>query len=231
MLRLRGFAASSRHVARRGFAVCARHGLLGFAIVAIAGPAYAQQSRFEVGAGVTWTGGFDAGGLDALETRPTAGSAPLTLFATDSQVTPAAGVRARAAWFVTRQIAIEGTAEYSRPALETRIGNDFEQATGTLADTTIVSYLFGGSMLYHFGRGRLVPFAFGGAGYLRQLDAESTTAVTGAELHAGGGVTYELSSRFRLSIDAGVSSRDKSIAFEEKRRTLPVVSASLSYRF
>ena len=200
-------------------------------LAALAQPA-AAQSRFEIGAGATWTGGFDAGGLDALETRnPSTGTSPLTLFSTSSDVEPAAGVTARAAIFVTRSVAVEGFAEYSRPTLRTTILDDFEQASGSEAANTIGSYVFGGTVLFHFGGGRLTPFVSGGAGYLRQLDEEGTSVVTGTELHGGGGIKYRLSRHFLLRADAGVSSRDKSVAFEEKRRTVPQIAAAIAYRF
>ena len=61
------------------------------AALAVASPA-AAQSRFEISGGVTWTGGFDAGGLHAQETRnPSTGTTPLTLFRTSSRVDSAPG--------------------------------------------------------------------------------------------------------------------------------------------
>jgi len=201
------------------------------AVLTLSAPAFAQ-SRFEIGAGVAWTGGFDAGGLDALETRnPSTGTSPLTLFGTSSDVRPAIGASARAGFFVTPHLEIEGLAEYGRSTLRTSILDDFEGATGSEAENTIATYVFGGSVLYHFGSGRFTPFVSGGAGYLRQLDEEGRTMVTGTEVHGGGGIRYRLSRHLLLRADAGVSSRDKAIAFEEKRRTLPVVAAGVSYRF
>lgn len=202
-----------------------------FVILIAAGrPAFAQ-STFEIGGGVTFTGGFSAGGLDASITRPATGAPPLTLFRTDSRVEGAAGAIARAAWFVTPRIAVEGGVEFSRPTLRTRILDDFEQATGSEADVAISSFVFGGSVLYHFGSSRFVPFASGGAGRLRQLDEDNVNLVTGTELHAGGGVKYRLSRHLGLRVDAGVSTRDQSLAFEEKRRTVPVFGAGATYRF
>jgi hypothetical protein len=199
-------------------------------LIAAGRPAFAQSS-FEIGGGVTWTGGFSAGGLDASLTRPANGSPPLPLFATDSRVEGAAGAIARAAWFVTPRIAVEGGVEFSRPTLRTRILDDFEQATGSEADVAISSFVFGGSVLYHFGASRFVPFASAGAGRLRQLDEDNVNLVTGTELHAGGGVKYRLSRHLGLRVDAVVSTRDKSLAFEEKRRTVPVIGAGATYRF
>jgi len=228
--RFRGLAASSGLAALRCLAAAAPLGVL-LVILAIASPAGAQ-SRFEIAAGASWTGGFDAGGLDALESRnPSAGTTPLTLFRTSSDVEPAFGVAARAGFFVTPRFEVEALADYSRSTLRTRILDDFEGATGTEAVNTIVSFVFGGSALYHFGTGRFAPFVSAGAGYLRQLDDESTTVVTGTEVHGGGGIRYRLSRHMLLRADAGVSSRDKSIAFEDKRRTLPVAGVSLVYRF
>jgi Outer membrane protein beta-barrel domain len=228
--RLRGFAASARHGARARFTVRARHGLLLFVTLAVPSPALAQSS-FEIGGGVTWTGGFSAGGLDASLARPANGSPPLPLFATDSRVEGAAGAIARAAWFVTPRIAVEGGVGFSRPTLRTRILDDFEQATGSEAEVAISSFVFGGSVLYHFGASRFVPFASAGAGRLRQLDEDNVNLVTGTELHAGGGVKYRLSRHLGLRVDAAVSTRDKSLAFEEKRRTVPVIGAGATYRF
>jgi Outer membrane protein beta-barrel domain len=192
----------------------------------------AAQSRFEVGAGLTWTGGFDAGGLDPqLSRNPGTGTAPLTLYSTSSRLQPASGAVARAAVIVTPRLVVEATFEYSHPTLRVAISSDFEGATGSEATTQVSSYVFGGSVLYHLSARRLVPFVIAGAGRLRQLNDDNVDLVTGVELHAGGGAKYRLGRRVSLRADAVASSRDKSLAFETKRRTLPVVSASLAYRF
>ncbi len=190
------------------------------------------QSRFEIGAAATWTGGSDAGSADALEARnPATGSSPLTLFSTSSRQEAAIGAAATAAFFVTARIAVEATVEYSRPVLRTTIANDFEGATGTQADSQLSSYLFGGSFLYHLGARRLVPFVSAGAGRLRQLDEDNVMLVTATELHAGGGVKYRLDRRFGLRAEARVSSRDKSLAFDDGRHTLASVSGGMTWRF
>ena len=111
---------------------------------------------------------------------------------------------------------------------------DFESADSVDADETITSYLIGGSVLYHFGEGRFVPFIAGGGGYLRQLHDGSTEVLTGSEFHAGGGVKYWLGSgshRFGLRVDTQMSARAKSIAFEQKGRIVPSLAAGISYLF
>jgi hypothetical protein len=194
--------------------------------------AAAAQSRFELGAGVSWTGGFDAGGSDALLTRnPATGSSPLALFDTSSRARPAAGIAAIVGFYLTPRFAVEAMADLSRPILRTTISSDFEGATGTTADSRLSSLVFGGSARYDFGESRLTPFAFAGAGWMRQLDEENVLLATGAELHGGGGVQYRLDRHFALRGQAGVSVREKSIAFVDKRRILPQVSGGVAYRW
>jgi hypothetical protein len=201
------------------------------ALLAAASPVWAQ-SRFELGAAVTWSGGFDAGGVDALETRnPGTGSSPLTLFNTSSRQDAAVGAAATVAFFVTPRIAVEANVEYSRPVLRTTISNDFEGARGTEADSQLTSVVFGGSILYHFGGHRLVPFVMAGAGGLRQLDQDNVVLVTGGEVHAGAGVKYRLARHAGVRAEAGVSSRDKSLAFTDGRRTVPRTSVGLVVTF
>jgi len=198
---------------------------------AAASPA-AAQSRIEFGAGVIWTGGFDASGADALEPRnPTAGSAPLTLFGTSPRLAPARGVMGSAAFYLSKNLAIEGTAEYARPVLRTSIGADFEGATGTSVESRLRAFMAGGSVLYHFGAARLSPFVLAGAGWMRQLDEENVLLVTGREVHAGGGIRYRIDRHFAVRGDVSATAREKSIAFEEKRRILPRVAARLAYRW
>jgi hypothetical protein len=199
------------------------------ATVAVAAPG-AAQSRFEIGVGLSWTAGFDAGGRDALLTSGT-GSSSFTLFDTASRVNAAPGATATLGFFVTSRLAIEGTAEYSRPTLQTTISSDVEGATGTTAESRLTSLVIGGSARYHFGATRLRPFVFGGAGWLRQLDEDNVLLITGPELHGGAGVSYRLDRHFAVRGEGGVSLREKSLGFEARRRTLAVFAASLLYRF
>ena len=130
---------------------------------------------------------------------------------------------------------IEGTASFSRPVVSVHLTADFEGAPDTTAEETLTHYLIGGSALYHFGRGRLQPFVFGGAAYLRQLDAGAADVQDGTELHAGGGVKYWFGGgrrRSGLRVDSRASSRSRSAGFDTTRRaTLPMVSAGFAVLF
>ncbi len=199
-------------------------------------PAVASAQGIEIGASFVTTGGYDAGEQSGFETpnsiNPNA--PPLTLFTTTSTVTRAIGVEGRLAVNVSRRVAIEGTFQVTWPSLHTRIADDFENAPSLTAEQRVTSYLGGGSLVYHFRTGRFLPVVAGGAAYLRQLYEDNAVVVTGAEIHGGGGVKYWLGSGKRglgLRAEAQLSSRDKSVGFEDKRQTVPVVAVGLNYRF
>ena len=194
-----------------------------------------SAGSFEIGGGVVWNGGYDAGSRAATESpNSSTGGAPITLFTTDSKVAPVAGVEGRAGIYLGSRVSAEAAFQYSRPVLRTTIGSDFEDAASTEATETLSSYLVTGSLVYHFGSGRVVPFLRGGGGYLRQLHEDNAELLTGYEFHGGGGVKFWFGTgggRFGVRVDAGVSSRSKSVAFEQKRRILPVAGAGVVYLF
>lgn len=199
-------------------------------------PAVAAAQRIEFGGSFVTTGGYDAGEQSGFETpnstSPTA--PPFTLFTTTSSVTRATGVDGRLAVNVSRRVAVEGTFQVTWPTLQTRVADDFENAPALTVQERFTSYLGGASLVYHFGSGRFLPFVAGGASYLRQLDEDQTGVVTGAEIHGGGGVKYWFAPKrrtFGLRAEAQLSSRDKSIGFEDKRQTVATVALGLNYRF
>jgi hypothetical protein len=198
--------------------------------LALSSPARAQ-SPFEVSGAVTVTAGFDAGGKNAdLTSNPAVPTAVLTVFQTQSRVGAAPGALARASFFITSHLAVEGVAEYSRPSLHAVLSHDIEGAADTDATTMVSSYAFLGSLTYEFG-GRLRPFVVGGAGRLRQLDETNIVLVTGAEWHTGGGVKYRLNRHWLLRGEADLSWREHAIAFDDAAHVLAQISGGLGYRF
>ena len=200
-----------------------------------AGGSASDIGSFELSGGVLWIGGYDAGSASAnLARNPTTGTSPLTEFQTEGRMLSATGADAHVGVYLGRRVSIEGTFQYSRPILRARLSGDFESADPVDADETIASYLVGGSLLYHFGAGRFVPFVAGGAGYLRQLHSGNTEVLTATEVHGGGGVKYWFGTgtrRFGLRFDAQASAREKAIAFEQKRRIVPSIAVGVSYMF
>lgn len=194
-----------------------------------------RAGSFEIGGSVVWSGGYDAGSHAALETpNGSAGTPGLTLFTTSSEVASAAGFEGRLGIYISPQVSVEGSFQYTRPVLRTSIRDDFENASPLTAEETVTSYLAGGTLLYHFGRGRVVPFVGGGGAYVRQLHEDNAEIITGSEFHGGGGVKLWFGKGLRrlgVRLDAQASSRSKSVGFEDKRRLVPVVSGGLTYLF
>lgn len=197
-------------------------------------PVGAAAQGIEISGGVVWLGGYESGSLNATESaNSSTGGSPITLFTSSSRVPSTTGVDVRAAVGLGSRLAVEGVFQFSQPKLRTALGSDFENALPEVAVGSFSSYLLGGSLVYHFGSGRIVPFVIGGGAYLRLLDEDNADVVTGNEAHGGGGVKIWLDAnrRFGVRADAQVSSRSRNPGFDEKRRTLPALSAGLTYRF
>jgi hypothetical protein len=236
-MRLRRCAATARRV----------HRLLAIALAAVAfvpasasaqiyvGRPMPRAGTIEIGGGAVWTGGYDAGSRDATESsNSSTGGAPITLFTSSSRAAAVTGVEARAAVYLGSRVSAEGLFHFSRPNVRVTLDDDFENALPEVAVGSFSSYLFGGSLVYHFGRGKVVPFVLGGGGYLRLLDEDNAEVNSGNEAHAGGGVKIWFGSggsRLGVRIDARLSARSKSPGFEDKRRLLPTLGGGLLYRF
>lgn len=218
---------------RRSAATAGRAALFTFGtLLLLSSPAAAQ---IEIGGGLVWNGGYDAGRATATETaNSSTGGAPITLFTTRSRVAAVAGLDTRAAFYFGSRLAAEGVFQFSQPKLRVDTGDDFENAADVDVVGSTSTYLLGGSLVYHFGTGQVVPFVLGGAGYLRLLDEDKAEVITGNELHAGGGVKLWFDRRRQglgVRLEAQASIRSKSPGFEDTRRILPAVSAGLLYRF
>ena len=195
-----------------------------------------RKGSIEVSGGGVYQGGKDLSNQAATLTRnPTTGTGPLQLFTADTSLEPVFGGQFRVGYYLSRAIAVEGGVQYARPRLEVSLSNDFESAPAIVAAESVTSYLFTGSLLYHFGSGSaLKPFVLGGAGQVRDLHAGDELIETGVEYHAGGGIKSWFGRgrrKFGIRIDALVSIRDGGVGAEEDRRTVPTASFSLAYLF
>jgi hypothetical protein len=195
-----------------------------------------HAGTFEVSAGVQSTGSYDFGSSLADETRnPTTGPDPLTLFQGDSSFGRGNGFFARVGIFLRPRIEVEGGVQATRPSLIVRTSGDFESAPDTTIESPLTEYVVDGSLLYHFGRGAFVPFAFGGGGYLRQVLEDASIVETGSEFHGGAGVKYWFGHARRLGIRAEgrASSRSGGVSLDgsSKRRFAPTFSAGAAYLF
>ena len=195
-----------------------------------------RAGTVEVGATAVLTTGRSLGTVTATETsNPGVSSNPLGLFVSDLRVKPSLGMEGQVGVYLSPVFELEGNASYTRPVVSAHLSDDFEAAPDTTAEKTVTHYVIGGSALYHFGRGRVKPFVFGGAAYLRQVEPEGADVQNGTEFHAGGGVKYWFGKGRRRSgvrVDARVSSRNRSAGFDPMRHsTVALVSAGFAVLF
>ncbi len=190
---------------RLGFIVTA-------AIVLVAAPiAHAQGTgdrplrRVEVGVGGGLLGGAALGSADANLRANTPQAQDFRLFRTDMRFGPAMFLEIRGGLDVTRRFGAEGRFVFGRPELRTSVTEDAEATTPFSAVARLNQYLIEGSvivMLDELRAGRLVPFAVGGAGYVRQLHEGLTVVEEGRSYHVGGGVKYWFFTRPRGALRA-----------------------------
>jgi hypothetical protein len=212
-----------------------------FVVLAAASEAGAQARprSFELSVGGLWASGSSLGRDDATETRNQPGGGPFTLFVGSSELTTGAGVEGRLAFYLTPRLAIEAGGLFARHEVSTRLTSDAENIPDTTAIEDLDEYVIDGAVIYHFGpHGKLVPFIRGGVGYLRQLHEGQSLVDTGIAYHAGGGVTYWLSSGgqgffkgWGLRGDARVLIRDGGFSFDDETRTGVVVAGALVMAF
>ena len=197
-----------------------------------------QQGSVEISGGGVFLGGKDLPDVAAALTRnPGTGTGSLELFQAQGTLTSALGAQVRVGVYVSPRIIIEGGVQYARPKVEVRLSEDFEEAETTTASETITSYLFTGSVLYHFGgpQSGFRPFVAGGGGHVRDVHAGNNVVDTGMEFHAGAGFKWWLTrgrrNRFGLRGDVTASVRDGGAGAEDDRHVVPSAAMSLAYLF
>lgn len=199
------------------------------------GSARPRPGTVEVSGGALWTGGKDFGPAAAtLTPNPSGGLSGFELFSTEARLKPAFGGIARVGVYVTRSLVIEGGFQFSRPVFEVALSDDAEGADDVVASATITSYLFTGSVVYHFGDPRGTrPFVAAGAGHVRDVQNGNEIVDTGVEYHAAAGIKTWFGRQRRLGLraEAGLSVRDGGFTYEDERRIAPMAAASLAYLF
>ena len=199
----------------------------------------ADVGRIEAAIGVGWLGGSSLGDRDAnLRTR-TGGD--YRLFSTESRFDGAPSLEARGAYALTSRYIVEGRVGISHPDLFTAISADAESTPDLTVAERIDQYTFEGALVALFPGLRFasfVPFASGGAGYLRQLHEGQTLIEEGVAYHLGGGVRRSLFARDSgwvrgagIRVDARVSILTGGIEFDGQARVHPAVSGSLYVGF
>ncbi len=198
----------------------------------------ARAASWEITGGLQWQGGVDLGVRNAELTRnPDTGTGPYDLFTSETSLRSAAGVEGHLSRRIASRLALEGGVRITRPVLRISLSADAESAPDQAAEERITQYVIDGSLVWHLAdsrQARTVPFVSAGGGYIRDLHAQSELVETGSEIHATAGVKWWFSARpRRLGVrgEAGVSLRDGGFDFRQRRRAVPIASASLAYMF
>lgn len=203
--------------------------------------AIAQQSdrgRFELAAGVGWTGPMDLARVDASET--TSGNGSRALFRSATELQRSLGWQALVGVRVTPAIAVEGRLWRGRTTLATAISMDAEGARPVVLTEPIDEYLVEAGLVARLARPRgrrFTPYLAGGAGYLRHLHDGRTLVQTGRTYYAGGGLYVPLArgiGRVRMTgirADVRVLLRQHGAALDDSLHAAPAASASLFVRF
>jgi opacity protein-like surface antigen len=163
-----------------------------------------RQPRIEVGVGGGMLGGLSLGERDASLKSNSTTAAPFRLFATDTNLDPAAGLEVRLGYRTTPRLTVEGTLGFARPTLTSSLSADAEGAASVDATTTLTEYLITGGALWKLSvnpRRRWTPFVSGGAGVARHVHDGQTLIESGVDGYAGGGILYSLNPRVGLRFD------------------------------
>ena len=204
-------------------------------LLASVAPAQAQgpdRGALEISGGGVLAAGYDLGELTAQLTSNTGSTgAPSDFFDAEGRVRTSYGLLGRIGFYVTPAFAVEGGVHWLRPVVAWTISGDIEGAATTTAEETLDQYVFEGSGVWHFGRGRATPFVYGGAGYVRQLHEGDALLEEGLEIHAGAGLKWWVGRRIGIRGEAGVSIRDASTDEAGKRRTVPTAAGSIIWVF
>lgn len=214
-------------------------------VIGAASAAHAQvfvgKARPRAGSAELSGGGFWGAGQSlsdraaTLTANPGSGSSGFDLFTAEPKLDPSLGVQGALAVYITPSLAVEGGIRLSRPKVKVNLTNDAENAADVTASTTLTSYVFTGSLVYHFGTsGRTIPFVSGGAGHIRDVHSGNELVETGTEYHGTLGFKSWFGRERRLGFRAegGITVRDGGFTLEDEgRRTAPMASASLLYLF
>lgn len=158
---------------------------------------------------------------------------PVTLLRAESVLGRASALEARVAVALTRGFAIEVAGSFARPQLGVTVSQDPELSGGAFASERVDQYAVDVSGVYQvpvsLGR-RARPYAFGGAGYLRQLHEGRLLVETGQTIHGGAGLQYWLLGGNRSGRTLGVRGearyirRTGGIDFDDRARGFPAAS-------
>jgi len=154
--------------------------------------------RLEVTGGIGYVTGAALGTADATLRANAVSPQTFTLFTTDTTIHGSVTGELRVGTWLTRRIGVEGRLGYGRPDVATSVHADAEGAAAIAVVERIDQFVIDAGILFRLDEmriGQLVPFAGGGAGYLRQVHEGLALIEDGHVYHLGGGVSRDLVTR------------------------------------
>jgi hypothetical protein len=192
-----------------------------------------RPHSFELTASVLWFAPSSLGARDANLTSNNPTGSPYRLFTASGEFENAAGVEMRTGYRLTKRLAIEGGATFSRPGITYTIANDVESPSAFTAPGETMSQLFVDASLVVYlssrglAGGRLQPFAEAGGGFLRQFHQQGSALSgyyaidSGQVYYVGGGARYSLRrtksgpvTGYGLRFDARYYIRNRGFSFD-----------------
>ena len=224
----------------RGLAWIVTAAVLSVPVTAVAQPRPGEP-RFEITAAGGLQSGATLGTRDGDLRGNSTGAEAVTLFTTESRLSSSPVGDVRIGFLMSPRLTVEGRLGYSRPSLETSVSADTEGAPAITIIERVDQYVIDAGVVVRLDEmriGRLVPYAAGGAGYLRQLHEGLTAVEQGHMYHLGGGLTRDLWTRDRrviraagLRVDARVNFLAGGISPGDGLVTQGTIAAGLFLRF
>jgi len=169
---------------------------------------------------------------------------PVLVLHSDVRVEPGASAEVRVGWRVWRAVYAEATGGLGRNTIVASIHDDIEQAPAATVSASLLQIAIEGGALVELARlpmpvGRLVVFAAGGGGYLRQVHEDRVLVETGSTIYGGGGVKWRTSAarprgivqRLVVRGDVRLVTRSGGVDTSETRRSYITVSGGIGLRF
>jgi hypothetical protein len=213
-------------------------------LLSTTGDAWGQGPRLEITASGGRWGGYGLGIIGPSITGPQAPTgSPVLVLHSEVAVRPGAAADVRVAWRVWRHLYAEATGGIGRNTLEARIRDDIEQAPALTVSAALTQVTVEGGTLAELAgvpmpAGKLVVFAAGGGGYLRQVHEDRVLIESGSTAYVGGGVKWRtaaarpkgLIQRLVLRGDVRLVSRAGGVDIEDARRSYITVSGGVGLR-
>jgi len=215
------------------------------AVVACPVQAAAQGADFvhrvEVTGGLGYFMGARLGDADATLRANASPSQPFTLFTTETSLRGSLTGDLRVGTWLSRRLGVEGRLGYGRPDVATSVRADAEGAAPITVVERIDQFVIDAGVLFRLDEmrvGAMVPFAEGGAGYLRQVHEGLALIEEGHVYHLGGGVIRDLFTRTHgivraagLRADARVYFLAGGVSLDDRITTHGSFSGGLFIRF